>query len=99
MLKSASEPAEGAFATLIGAVTLLIGATTVFGELQSALDRIWEVPRTEKKSGLWSMLRQRLLSFGLILVLGLLMLVSLVLSAALAAFGRWWGNLFNSWEQ
>ena len=85
-------------ATIVGAVTLVIGATTVFAELQSALDRIWEVPSAEKTSGIWSVIRQRLLSFGMVLVLGLLMLVSLVLSTALAALGRWWGGFFEGWE-
>jgi membrane protein len=98
LLKYANEPAQGVVATVVGAVTLLIGATTVFGELQSALDRIWEVPAAKKASGIWSLVRQRLLSFGMVLVLGLLMLVSLVLSAALAALGTWWGGFFHGWE-
>jgi len=99
LLRSASEPGRGVVATIVGAVTLVIGATTVFAELQSALDRIWEVPSAERPSGLWSLLRQRLLSFGMILVLGFLMLVSLVLSAALAALGEWWGAFFAAgWE-
>jgi membrane protein len=98
LVQSASEPKRGAIATVVGAVTLFIGATTVFAELQSALDRIWEAPARQKSSGLWSLLRQRLLSFGMILVLGLLMLVSLVLSAAVAALGRWWGGFFEGWE-
>ncbi len=98
LLRSASEPASGVIATIVGAVTLVIGATTVFAELQSSLDRIWEVPSAEKTSGIWSVIRQRLLSFGMVLVLGLLMLVSLVLSTALAALGRWWGGFFEGWE-
>ena len=97
LLKSANEPAQGIVATTVGGVTLLIGATTVFAELQSALDRIWEVPSAEKTSGIWSLLRQRLLSLGMVLVLGLLMLISLVLSAALAALGTWWGGFFDEW--
>jgi membrane protein len=98
LLKSASEPGQGVIATAIGAVTLIVGATTVFAELQSALDRIWEVPAAKKASGIWSLIRQRLLSLGMVLVLGLLMLVSLVLSAALAALGKWWGAFFDGWE-
>ena len=98
LLKSASEPTRGAISTIIGAVTLVIGATTVFGELQNALDRIWEVPAADKTGGILSLLRRRLLSFGMVLVLGLLMLVSLVLSAALAALGEWWGSLSAGWE-
>jgi membrane protein len=98
LLRSANEPARGVVATIVSVVTLLIGATTVFGEVQSALDRIWEVPAAKKTSGPWSLLRQRLLSLGMVLVLGLLMLVSLVLSAALAALGSWWGSFFDGWE-
>jgi membrane protein len=98
LLKSADKPAQGVISAIVGVVTLVIGATTVFGELQSALDRIWEVPAAKKVSGIWSLLRQRLLSFGMVLVLGLLLLVSLVLSAALAALGKWWGGLFSGWE-
>jgi membrane protein len=98
LLKSASEPARGTISTIIGALTLVIGATTVFAELQNALDRIWEVPAADKTAGILSLLRRRLLSFGMVLVLGLLMLVSLVLSAALAALGQWWGSLSGGWE-
>jgi membrane protein len=89
LLKSARDPGSGAIATLIGAVTLAVGATSAFAELQSALDRIWKVPERSKASGIWQILRQRVLSFGMVLVLGLLMLVSLVVGAALAALGTW----------
>jgi membrane protein len=98
LLKSASEPARGAISTIVGAITLVIGATTVFAELQNALDRIWEVPAARKRGGILALLRTRLLSLGMVLVLGLLMLVSLVLSAALAALGRWWGGFLGEWE-
>jgi membrane protein len=96
LLESASEPEEGIFATVVSVALLLLGATTVFAELQSDLDRIW---RAEAKplSGLWSFLRARLLSFGMILVLAFLLLVSLVLSAALSALGKWWGGWFEGW--
>ncbi len=77
---------------------LLLGATTVFAELQSALDRIWKAPAAQRKEGVWAMLRARVLSFGLILAIGFLLLVSLVLSAALAALGTFWGSLFGGWE-
>lgn len=98
LVKSGAEPGRGAIAAIVGAGTLFIGATTVFAELQSALDRIWEVPAGKQASGIWHLTRQRLLSFGMVLVLGLLMLVSLVVSAALTALGRWWGGLFEGWE-
>ena len=68
---------------MIGVVLLLIGATTVFGELQDALDRIWRAPARERAAGWWSLLRARLLSFGMILGIAFLLMVSLVLSAAI----------------
>src|SRR5690606_11454512 len=64
---SAEESDQGIIATISSVVVLIVGATTVFAELQSALDRIWEVPASEKKSGIWNMIRSRLLSFGLVL--------------------------------
>jgi membrane protein len=97
LVKSASEPGKGTFAAIAGVVTLLLGATTVFGELQSDLDRIWDAPKPEK-GGLWGMLRGRLLSFGMILGIAFLLMVSLVLSAAIAALGKWWGGAFGDWE-
>jgi membrane protein len=97
LVKSASEPGKGTFAAVAGIVTLLLGATTVFGELQSDLDRIWDAPRPEK-AGLWGMLRGRLLSFGMILGIGFLLLVSLVFSAALAALSHFWDAWFTEWE-
>ncbi len=98
LLKSANEPARGIFLTVVGIITLVIGATTVFAELQSDLDRIWRVPAPAKENGIWSLLRTRLLSFGLVLGLGFLLLVSLVIGAAIAAFGKWWDGVFEGWE-
>ncbi len=97
MLKVAREPAKGVLATVIGVVALLIGATAIFAELQSALDRIWRVPAPKYESGIWYLLRTRLLSFGLVLGLGFLLMVSLVVSAALAALGQWWGSWIQGW--
>jgi membrane protein len=73
----------------------VLGAMTVFGELQNALDRIWRAPVRAKASGLWNLLRTRLLSFGMILGLAFLLMISLVFSAALAALGKWWGPAFG----
>ena len=98
LLENAASPAKSGLAAIVGTATLLLGATTVFGELQSALDRIWRVPAAAKVKGLWRLLRTRLLSFGMILGLGFLLLVSLVTSAALAALGAWWGGLLAGWE-
>lgn len=98
LLRSVSQPREGMIAAAISVVTLVIGATAVFSELQSALDRIWRIPAISRKSGLWQLVRTRLLSFGLILGLGFLLIISLVVSAALAAVGRWWGGWFEGWQ-
>ena len=98
LLKSVNQPAQGIFAAVIGMITLVIGATTVFAELQSDLDRIWRVPSPAKENGIWTLLRTRLLSFGLVLGLGFLLLVSLVIGAAIAAFGKWWDGVFEGWE-
>ena len=98
LLASLSKPSRGITATLISAGALLIGATTVFGELQDALDRIWRAPTRERSGGLWSLLRSRLLSFGMILGIAFLLIVSLVASAAIAALGRWWSAAFGEWE-
>jgi len=98
LLQSANKPVQGTAATIVGAVALLVGATTVFAELQSALDRIWRAPVQQKTSGLWKLLRVRLLSFGMILGIGFLMMVSLIASAAISALGKWWGPMFEGWE-
>lgn len=98
LLASVREPAEGLTATVVGLVLLLVGATTVFGELQDAMDRIWHVPGRQRPSGWLSLVRTRLLSFGMILAIGFLLVVSLVASATLAAMGRRWGPVFGHWQ-
>lgn len=97
VVRGASFSAQGALAATLGVLTILVGATTVFAELQSALDRIWKAPGAVKMPGIWAWLRARLLSLGLVLALGFLLLVSLVASAALSAFSRWWGGWFGDW--
>jgi membrane protein len=98
LVASASDTDKGLVAGLISFFVLLVGATTVFAELQSALDRIWHVPESKKPSGLLAMVRARLLSFGLILGLAFLLMVSLAVSAGVAAFGAWMGGLMPGWE-
>ena len=98
LLESVSSPEEGKAGTIVGTVLLLIGATTVLSELQDAFDRIWRVPERDKNGGVWAVVRSRLLSFGMILGIGFLMMVSLVFSAAMAALGKWWGPLFSNLE-
>ena len=98
MLNAVREPSEGVVATVVGIAIMLLGATATFGELQSALDRIWRVPVPQEESGIWHLLRTRLLSFGLVLCLGLLLMLSLVVSVTLAALGKWWGGWFEGWK-
>ncbi|MES2887581.1 MAG: YihY/virulence factor BrkB family protein [Pseudomonadota bacterium] len=98
LIASAREPAEGLVAGSISIVFLVVGATTVFGEIQSALDRIWHVPEKAKPSGLWGLLRTRFLSFGLILGLAFLLMTSLAVGAAVAAVGQWFGGFFPGGE-
>jgi membrane protein len=98
LLASADKPEGGVIATAVGMAVLLLGAMTVFGELQNALDRIWRAPARMKSAGWWYLVRSRLLSFGMILGIAFLLMVSLVLSALLSALGRFWGPAFREWE-
>jgi membrane protein len=95
LLASVRKPAEGVAATLIGFAILLVGATSVFGELQDALDRIWRAPARDRSGGLWGLVRARMLSFGMILGIAFLLMVFLILSAVTAALGQWWGGAFG----
>ncbi|HTN66773.1 MAG TPA: YihY/virulence factor BrkB family protein [Burkholderiaceae bacterium] len=78
-------------ASLVSAALILVSATTAFAELKDSLDELWEVPKSAS-SGIWGLLRERFLSFGLILVLALMLLASLAVSTALAALSRLWGG-------
>lgn len=97
LLISVRQPAEGTLATVVGLGLLVLGATTVFAELQDALDRIWRVPARQRASGWLSLVRARVLSFGMILAIGFLLMVSLVVSAGLAVLGRWVEPSFGGW--
>ena len=100
LIESANQPTQGLVATAISIVVLIIGATTVFAELQSSMDRIWRAPKAPvQASGIWAIVRSRLLSLGFILGLGFLLLVSLVSSAGLAAVGTWASGLLPGWEK
>ena len=85
MLRSASSTRSGIIATVFGIGTLIVTATAVFSELQAALNVIWKVPTTGNL-GVWHFFKLRILSFSVILVIGFLLLLSLVISTALAAF-------------
>ena len=92
LLTAAREPSTGIIASIVGGFLLLLGATATFAELQTDLDRIWQVPAKAKPSGLWGWLRSRVLSFGLVLGLAFMLMISLVVSAALAATSEWLGG-------
>ncbi len=92
LLKNAQKPASGIFASLIAFFTLLFGASGVFAELQDALNLIWGVT-AQASSGVWGLIRQRLFSFGMVLSVGFLLLVSLLLSACLAYLGHAFGQI------
>ena len=89
VLENASSDQEGILQTVISGFMLLIGATTVFGELQDDLNRIWKC-EAPKAKGVWGQIRKRLLSFGLIVSIGFLLLLSLAVSAGVAYVGSTW---------
>lgn len=98
LLASLDKPVQGVGASVVGVALLVIGATSVFGELQNSLDRIWRAPLRKKNSGLWNLLRERLLSIGMILGLAFLLMVSLLAGAFVSALGKWWAPIFGGWE-
>ncbi|MDM0069016.1 YihY/virulence factor BrkB family protein [Variovorax sp. J31P207] len=97
MLEALNKPTQGVVATVAGVGLVVVGATTVFGELQDAFDRIWRAPVRDAGGGVLSLLRTRLLSFSMIMGIGFLLIVSLVVNAALAALGEWWAPMFGGW--
>lgn len=98
LLAGSTHFGSGIFPSVVGIAFLLIGATSVFAELQNALDRVWDIPASGGSSGIWQTLRTRLLSFGLILGIGFLLLVSLIVSAALAALAAWFETVVAQWQ-
>ena len=98
LLQHASKPSEGIAGMVVGALVLVVGATSVFAELQEDLNRIWQAPAREKAAGWWVWLRTRILSLGFILAIGFLMVVSLAASAAFDAFAAWSSSLVGAEE-
>ena len=86
LLQAANDQVAAKKSALLGILTLVVGATTVFAELRGDLNRIWRC-KLDKVNGVWDFIRTRLLSFGLVLSIGFLLLVSLVVSAVLSALG------------
>ncbi|HEX6278313.1 MAG TPA: YihY/virulence factor BrkB family protein [Polyangiaceae bacterium] len=87
IVDSAKTPSAGIVSSVLGMIVLLFGASGVFGELQGALNTIWEVAPKPGR-GIWGTVRDRLFSFAMVMGVAFLLLVSLVLSTALAAVGR-----------
>lgn len=91
MIESASDREAGMIGTIVSIVLLVFGATTVFAELQDALNQLWHAPPS-KASGIWSWIRARLLSFSLIVAIGFLLLVSLTISTLITAVSKHLGS-------
>ncbi len=90
IISKASESKTTIISSVVGIATLLFGATGVFYQLQQMLNRIWKVePKVKTRHKILELIRDRLFSFGLILIVGFLLLVSLVLSAGLSALSTW----------
>lgn len=95
ILAGARNKESGKLATMIATGLLLVGATSAFAELKDSLDEIWDVP-PPKDASWWDTVRTRLLSFGLILTLGLLLMFTLVVSAALTVLEKYLGGMWHS---
>jgi membrane protein len=81
--------------TIIGIATLLMGATGVFAQFQKSLNIIWDVKPDTERSGIWALVKVRLFSFGLIVSIAFLLIVSLLISTLLTAFGDWLAGKFS----
>jgi membrane protein len=101
MLDSADKPQQGTVATILGVITLLFGASGVFGQLQDSLNTIWEV-KPKPGGGIWQLIRSRFLSMAMVLGTGFLLLVSLVVSSAISGLGTYlqnqWPGLESIWH-
>lgn len=95
VLATARDPTSGLLAAIVSGVLLLVGATSVFTELKNSLDDLWGIEQPHQ-SGIMALLKTRILSFGLILVLAFLLLISLIVSAALAMLARYAGDIWSS---
>ena len=85
------------FATVISAIVLVIGATSIFGEIQDSINKIWGL-RIKKRKVWWKLILTRLLSFSLILSIGIIMILTLILNTAVAAFGKFIGKFIANYS-
>lgn len=98
IVASASDkPSTGVFATIVGVVTLLFGASSVFGQLQLALNTVWGV-KPKPGRGILGFIRTRFLSFGFIIVIGFLLLVSMMLTVTISFIVEWVGGMSETAE-
>jgi membrane protein len=95
IIVQASRMRNSLLATIMAIITILVGATGVFVEFQNALNQVWEVKVDVTKSGLWQVIRIRLFSFGLIISFAFLLVISLLISTLIAAFGNWLSGHFT----
>jgi membrane protein len=87
MVQSASRPSSGIVATIVGFATLMLGASGVLGQLKDALNTIWEV-KAKSGGGIMAFVRENVLNFGMVLVIGFLLMVSLLLSTFMAGLSK-----------
>jgi membrane protein len=95
MIKNAAIMGKGELAAIVGGVALVLGATSVFGEIQDSINMIWGL-KLKPRQGIWNIIRNRLLSFSIIVGLGFLLLVSLVFATLVDAFSSRLQNKFPS---
>lgn len=92
MIQHSSKTSTNIFAAVVGFLTLLLGASGVFGQLKQSLNHIWRV-KTNPRSGLWGIVRDRLVNFSMLLVIGFLLLISLVASAAITVITSFFNHI------
>lgn len=93
MIKNATLSGDSTWATVVGVITLVIGATSVFGEIQDSINFIWQL-KAKPKNGLVKILLNRLLSFSMVISLGFILMVSLVLNGIIELFSSQLSRLF-----
>ena len=98
ILNAQAASGGGVLATVLGTITLLVGATGVFAQLQNALNTIWEVKPNPDKGGVMHLIMVRLLSLGMVLAIAFLLLVSLLLSTALSVLGNYFTDVLPGAE-
>lgn len=93
LIQSKASTQTSIILTIVGFIILLVGATGIFGQLQMALDTIFESLPEKSGKGIWLTIRQKLLSFGMVLSVGFMLFISLALSAVISFVSNYFGNL------